>query len=123
MEDVHRYTDKDAVVAAVLMKTTELVRAWGADAVKVSMKGQGDSADPHIYIHNSDGRVIEVFVGDKLSDGRQFIDCQTYSIGGSDYEQWAAASPEEFYAALDEDIVGMAAVVVDDRAVGPSCGR
>lgn len=123
MESMHNYSEKDAVVAGVVMKTTELVRAWGAEVVKINVKGQDENGAPHIYVQNSVGRVIEVFVRDKLDDGRQFIDYEIYSIGGNDYEQWQAFSPESFFSAMDEDILSLSLAQTDSSAIALSSGR
>lgn len=121
MKEIHNFSEMDAVVGSVVMKTTELVRAWGADVVKVNVKSQDENGGPHIYVQNSDGRVIEVFVRDKLEDGRQFIDYEIYSIGGNDYEQWHASSPEMFFSAIDGDIQRLSLAREMRGAFGLSC--
>lgn len=40
---------------------------------------------------------------------RQFVDYEIYTIGGNDYQQWSASSPENFNEVIDEDILSLSA--------------
>lgn len=47
--DINFHSDNDDVIASVLMKTTELARAWGPNVVKASINENTSTAKLHIY--------------------------------------------------------------------------
>lgn len=119
MKDNYANSENDAVIAGVLMKTTELVRAWGPNVVKASINEDTSTAKLHIYFKHSDGHVIEVDIRDKLDDGRQFIDWEIYSTDTKEYRNCSVSTPEDFYALIDIDI----AAIASSNGMEPKVGR
>jgi hypothetical protein len=117
MEEKHHYSEHDAVVARAFAKTIEFAQSWGPDLVKIKVTDANEKGTSNIYVQNSQGRVIEAYVNAKLSDGRQFVDCNMYSIGGNDYAEWNTSSPESFISSLDEEIKSMNSPHVDEETV------